>query len=101
MRLSSICFAVLALAGVARGSETAVVLAPEPFALQFSPANTGATELIYAVKPGTIWQAGADQRFVTLRAAEVTVPPHATASLTVPAAALSPAALWKAGLALA
>lgn len=89
-----IAMAALALPLHARESGLAGALAAEPFALQLSRAAASATTV--SVKAGTVWQTADGARFVALRAVENAVPASSTAALSVPAAALSTKAAWKA-----
>jgi hypothetical protein len=99
MRLLRLCLSLLVLASTARAVEVApaAALAPKLFGLDFSPVNPGNAETSFSVTPGTVWKGAGEERYVVLRSAEIAVPAHASATVTVPAACLSPATVWKPG----
>src|SRR3954463_1178723 len=99
MHLLRLWIALAALALPLRAGESALTggMVAEPFALRFSPSNSTSGNITLAVKAGSVWKTADADRFVALRAVENALPPGATASLSVPAAALSSKSSWKAG----
>ncbi len=99
MNLLRLWIALAALALPLRAGESGLAgaLAAEPFALQLSSSNTTAANATVSVKAGSVWKTADGSPFAVLRSAENVVPARATASLSVPAAALSTKAAWKSG----
>lgn len=99
MNLLRLCIALAALALPLRAGESTTTggLASEPFALRFACSNATAGNGTVSLKAGSVWRTADGARFVALRSAENAVPAGATASLSVPAAALSAKSPWKPG----
>jgi hypothetical protein len=93
-----IALAVLALPTWAGENALTGGVVAEPFALRFSPSNSTSGNTTVLVKAGSVWKTADGARFVALRSAESSLPTGATASLSVPAAALSSKSFWKAGV---